>query len=83
MTWQTPMQRLRQRHSDKSLAVVEFRHGKWQIQVTVIRASGSFISFVESLATTLGEAQNLAEKAMTKQNAGHSCTDDCLAWEEF
>ena len=83
MTWQNPMQRLRQRHSDKSLSVVEFRHSKWQIQVTVVRASGSSISFVESKAVTLGEAQNFAAQTMKTQNAGHSCTENCLAWEEF
>ena len=60
MTWQNPMQRLRQRHSDKSQSVIEFRHSKWQIQVTVVRTNASSISLVESQAghfrrsTTLG-----------------------------
>ena len=77
------MQRLRQLHSDKSQSVIELRHSKWQIQLTVIRPSASSISRVESQAVTLREAQNLAAKTMKKQNAGHSCTEDCLAWEEF
>jgi hypothetical protein len=77
------MQRLRQRHSDKSQSVIEFRHSKWQIQVTVIRASASSISCVESKSGTVDAAQHLAAQTMKKQNAGHSCTEDCLAWEEF
>ena len=77
------MQRLRQRHSDKSQSVIEFRHSKWQIQVTVVRTNASSISVVESKAVTLGEAQNFAAQTMKKQNAGHSCTDACLDWEEF
>ena len=77
------MQRLRPRHSDKSLSIVELRNSRWQIQVTVIRPSASSISHVESQAVTLAEAQQLAATTMKKQNAGHSCTEDCLAWEEF
>jgi len=77
------MQRLRQRHSDKSLSAVELRNSRWQIQVTVIRKSASAISYVESQAVTLDEAQQLAATTMKKQNAGHSCTEDCLASEEF
>jgi len=77
------MQRLRQRHSDKSLSIVELRNSKWQIQVTVIRPSASSISCVESQAVTFDEAREVAATTMKKQNAGHSCTEDCLAWEEF
>jgi hypothetical protein len=77
------MQRLRQRHSDKSQSVIELRDSKWQIQLTIIRANASSICLVGSQAVTLGEAQNVAVKAMKKQNAGHSCTEGCLAWEEF
>ena len=83
MTWQNPMQRLRQRHSDKSQSVIEFRHSKWQIQVTIVRTNASSISSVESQAGTLDAAQCLAVQTMKKQNAGHSCTEDCLPWEEF
>ena len=75
------MQRLWQRHSDKSQSVIELRNSKWQIQLTIIRASS--ICLVGSQAVTLGEAQNVAVKAMKKQNIGHSCTEDCLAWEKF
>ena len=77
------MQRLRQLHSDKSQSVIELRNSKWQIKLTVIRPSASSISFVESQVGTLDEAQHLAARTMKKQNAGHSCTEDCLAWEEF
>ena len=83
MTWQNPMQRIRQRHSDKSQCVIEFRHSKWQIQVTVVRTGASSISCVESQVGTLDAAQHLAAQTMKKQNAGHSCTEDCLDWEEF
>ena len=83
MTWQNPRQRLRQRHSDRSLCVIEYRHGKWQIHVTVIRMSASSITSIENQAVTLSEAQLLAAQTLKKQNAGHSCTEDCLAWEEF
>ena len=64
------MQRLRQRHSDKSLSIVELRHSKWQIQVTVVRTSASSISCVESQVGTLDAAQHLAAQTMKKQNAG-------------
>ena len=77
------MQRLRQRHSDKSQSVIELRNSKWQIQLTVIRPSASSINRVPSQPVTLREAQNLAAKAMEKQNGGRSCTEDCLPWEEF
>ena len=77
------MQRLRQLHSDKSQSVIEFRNSKWQIQLTVIRTNASSINLVRGQAVTAREAQNLAAKAMEKQNGGHSCTEDCLAWEEF
>jgi len=77
------MQRLRQRHSDKSQSVIELRNSKWQIQLTVIRPSASSINRVPIQPVTLREAQNLAAKAMEKQNGGHSCTEDCLPWEEF
>ena len=62
------MQRLRQRHSDKSQSVIELRNSKWQIQLTVIRPGASSINRVPSQPVTLREAQNLAAKAMEKQN---------------
>ncbi len=77
------MQRLRQLHSDKSQSVIELRNSKWQIKLTVIRPSASSINLVPSQAVTLRDAQNLAATTMKKQNAGHSCTEECLAWEEF
>ena len=83
MTWQNPMQRLRQRHADKSQSVIEFRPSKWQVQVTVIRASASSISCVEIRQARWTPDKHLAAKTMKKQNAGHSCTEDCLDWQEF
>jgi hypothetical protein len=77
------MQRLRQFHSDNSQSVIELRNSKWQIHLTIIRGSASSIRVDENGAVTLREAENLAAKAMEKQNGGHSCTEDCLAWEEF
>jgi hypothetical protein len=77
------MQRLRQLHSDKSQSVIELRHSKWQIHLTVIRGSASSIRVVGNGVVTLREAQNMAANAMKNQNGGHSCTEDCLAWEEF
>jgi len=77
------MQRLRQFHSDNSQSVIELRNSKWQIHLTIIRGSASSIRVVENGTVTLREAENLAAKAMEKQNGGHSCTEDCLAWEEF
>ena len=77
------MQRLRQRHDDKSQSVIELRNSKWQVQVTVSRNGGSLIKLVGIYTTTVDEAKNLAAKAMQVENRGHSCTEDCLAWEEF
>ena len=73
------MQRLRQRHSDKSQSVIELRNSKWQIQLTVIRPSASSINRVPSQPVTLREAQNLAAKAMEKQNAFAKKTKELAA----
>ena len=56
------MQRLRQRHSDKSQSVIELRNSKWQIQLTAIRPSASSINRVPSQPVTLRKAQNLGRK---------------------
>ena len=77
------MQRLRQRHSDQSQSVIELRKSKWQVQLTVSRNGGSLIKLVGIYRTTLDEAKDLAGRAMKSENRGHSCTEDCLAWEEF
>jgi hypothetical protein len=77
------MQRLRQRHADNSQSVIELRNSKWQVQVTVSRNGGSLIKLVGVYTTNVDEAKNLAAKAMKVENRGHSCSQDCLAWEEF
>ena len=77
------MQRLRQRHADKSQSVLELRNSKWQIQLMIVRVDGSFASFVALHEVTLNEAKTLAATALKQQNGGHSCTADCEDWEEF
>jgi hypothetical protein len=77
------MQRLRQRHADNSQSVIELRNSKWQVQVTVSRNGGSLIKLVGIYTTNVDEAKKLAAKAMKVENRGHSCSEDCLAWEEF
>jgi hypothetical protein len=77
------MQRLRQRHADKSQSVIELRNSKWQVQVTVSRNGGSLIKLVGIYTTTVDEAKRLAGMAMKAENRAHSCTENCLAWEEF
>ena len=77
------MQRLRQLHSDKSQCVIELRNSKWQIELTLIRVDGSFISLVSMHEVTVDEAKTLAAKALSQQNGGHSCTQGCEDWEEF
>ena len=77
------MLRLRQRHSDNSQSVIEFRNSRWQIQSIVIRQEGSFIGVVQSRPVVVDEARNLAAQALQKANSTHCCTEDCEAWEEF
>ena len=77
------MQRLRQRHADKSQSVIELRNSKWQIQLTIVRVDGSVISLVSMHKVTLDEAKNLAARALKQRNGGHSCTEDCEDWQEF
>ena len=77
------MQRLRKRHADKSESLIESRKSKWQIQLSIVREDGKSVNFVAMHTVTLDEAKALAATAMRKQNCGHSCTEDCEAWEEF
>ena len=44
------MERLRQRHADKSQSVLELRNRKWQIHLMIVRVDGSFASFVANRA---------------------------------
>ena len=63
--------------------MIELRNSKWQIELIIVRVDGSSVSFAAMHALTLDEAKYFAANAMKKQNGGHSCTEDCLAWEEF
>jgi hypothetical protein len=78
------MQRLQQRHSDKSRCVIELTKDVCKVQLTVPRNDGRCLNVLGIHTAKLqDEAKILGGNAMKRENGGHSCTGDCTDWEEF
>jgi len=77
------MQRLQQRHSDKSLSVIHFTKDLCKLQLTIPRSDGSCLSVTGIHSATLqDEAKLLCSRAMKRENSSHTCTEDCYDWAE-
>jgi len=77
------MQRLQQRHSDKSLSVIQFGNDVCKLQLSIPRNDGSCLNVVGMHSAKLqDEAKILCGNAMKRENSGHTCTADCTDWEE-
>ena len=77
------MQRLQQRHSDKSLSVIQFTKDVCKLQLTIPHNDGSCLNVIGiHSAKPQDEAKILCSRAMKRENSGHTCTADCHDWEE-
>jgi len=77
------MQRLQQRHSDKSLSVIHFTKDLCKLQLTIPHGDGSCLNVIGiHSAKPQDEAKILCSRAMKRENSSHTCTADCHDWEE-
>ena len=78
------MQRLQQRHSDKSLSVIQFTTDVCKLQLTIPHSDGTSLNVIGiHPAKPHDEAKILCSNAMKRENSNHTCTADCHDWEEF
>jgi hypothetical protein len=77
------VERLRQIHSDDSVSEITLKQDSWRVRLTIPRPDGTELNLFGIQSDSLDEAQELASKAMARENRSHSAMVHVRAGQSF